>query len=85
MHAAQLGQTTAVGYLLAHGARVNDRDKHGYTALMWTAVDGWTATAQALLAANADTTIKGKDGFTAHAIAVKRGQASVADLLPATP
>ena len=55
--------------LVDRGAKLDEQDDQGRTALMIAAVLGHTAAAEALLARGADRTLKDKDGKTASDLA----------------
>jgi uncharacterized protein len=62
----------AVKMLLAHGAKVNEREPvKGQTALMWAASEGNAAAAEMLLEFGAGIQAKSKAGFTALLFAVR--------------
>ena len=63
--------------LLKHGAPIDDRDKHDWTALMWASWSGMPKVTEELLKANASLTPFGKQGFTALALASMRGKDQV--------
>jgi ankyrin repeat protein len=73
----------AVNLLLASGVNINDRDRNGQTALYGAAQWGWNDLVKALVARNADLTVKDARGRTAADIAMgdsggASGRASVA-------
>ena len=54
MHAAFTGRVARLRWLLARGARLERRDVHGKTALMWAAAGGSLEAVRALADAGAD-------------------------------
>ncbi len=81
VYAAREGNQKGVIELLKHGARVEQRDSSGNSALMWAAIGGHETIVQLLLKAGADPNSFDATGRTAldHAIASK--QVAVVDLL----
>jgi ankyrin repeat protein len=64
--------------LLAHGARVDDRDdRRGQTALMWAAAEGHAAIVQDFIEAGADFKLRTPSGFTPLLFAVREGRTDV--------
>jgi ankyrin repeat protein len=58
-----------VAALLAHGARVNDRDESGATALMYAVVHGLPLITQVLITNGADVNARSRDGGTVLSLA----------------
>jgi ankyrin repeat protein len=82
--ACQLGLAAMVTQLLAApGLKIDNRDRLGYTALMWAAHNGRADIVQALLSHGADPKLKGKDGKTAADIAKARGYPVILQALSA--
>ena len=74
MYAAKNGNTELVGYLHENGAEVNAQADDGYTALMFAAMYGKTATAKFLIEElKADKTLK-SHGKTAADLAMENNQ-----------
>lgn len=71
MFAASSPDPAMVQLLLASGADVNTRDKMGDPAINWAVYYGYAATVQALLDADADTSLTGHGN--AMQIALRRG------------
>lgn len=67
--------------LIAAGADVNARQRHGWTALHGAADSGDRAIVEALLAAGADPALANRDGKTAADVARERGHAELVALL----
>ena len=84
MHWAAITNRADVIPLLARaGVDINGIDEHGYTPLMYAAtIDfGDTTTAEALVAAGADKTIRNENGRTPLAQAVHFGHSRLAQVL----
>ena len=62
--AAGLGHSACVRLLLEHGAKVDERDVSGNTALVFAAVGGHVETVKLLLAAGADPNRRDEQGKT---------------------
>lgn len=67
------GDLVEVRRLLAAGARVNERGKDGFTALIYAAAFNHEDVAAALLEAGARTTLRTAEGETALSIAAAKG------------
>ncbi len=70
MHAIHKHQLDSVRVLLAHGARVNQREGGGVTALILAAGYGYADIVRMLLQAGADPEMESNDGTTALSAAV---------------
>lgn len=70
-----------VRMLIERGAAVNAQTRSGFTALHHAAETGSLSAAQALLNANADSTLRNANGKTAAEIARENGHPDVAQLL----
>jgi hypothetical protein len=70
MHAIHKNQPRSVRTLLANGARVNETNSHGTTALIMAAGYGYAGIVQDLLRAGADPALRDNDGRTALSAAV---------------
>lgn len=81
--AAERGDTALVKQLIAAGANVNEKDKAGYTALMWAARNGHAEVAAALVEARADMNARdcAANGWTPLMHAIHKDQNGVARLL----
>jgi len=81
--AAERGDTAQVKQLIAAGADVNEKDKSGYTALMWAARNGHTEVASLLLQARADMNVRdcASAGWTPLMHAIHKNQNDLARLL----
>jgi len=66
-----------VAALLEHGAKVNEVDKDGWSALMWAAWSGQPKVVSELLEAGADVDLVGHNGFTALSLAAMRGKSEI--------
>lgn len=73
----------AVRQLLAHGAPVNARQQHGWTALHSAAQNGSEEMVDALLKHGADVRAANEEGVTPAAVAEKAGHTRVAQSLRA--
>ena len=60
--AANRNDAQLVNLLVRYHAKVDARDKHGLTPLLWTAFNGGHDAAAALLSAGADINARGADG-----------------------
>ena len=81
-----LGDTDAkrsglVGLLLSHGARLDARDRDGWTALMWASWSGLTQVAGKLLESGASPHFADRQGNTALLIAAQRGNTAIVTAL----
>ena len=83
LKAAEQGNTGQVKSLLAKGASVDSKDSFDRTALMLSAVGGFSETTAALLEAGADVHAKAKYGQTALQFAVERGDSAIVGMLKA--
>lgn len=82
MLAAFDGHTEIVGFLLDQGARVDDLDPFGRTALMYASTGSYPDTVELLLLWQADPTIADRDErFTALMHAAAEGHADVVQIL----
>lgn len=63
--AADYGQTEVLEFLIANGANVNAKDKHGITPLLNAIFEGHTASVKLLLSKGADKTVKAPSGESA--------------------
>lgn len=70
MHAVYKNQPASVRTLLANGARVNETNGEGTTALIMAAGYGYSGTVEDLLKAGADPTLRANNGRTALSAAV---------------
>ena len=70
-----------VRVLLDHGAKVNERDNRGWTALTIAAERGHLGVVKLLLAERADQHLRAKNGKTAYAVARQSGHNAIAKLL----
>ena len=88
MLAAVAGQDEVVEWLIAHDAALDHAAKYGLSALMLSVVYGHVGIVRALVAAGADTDLKGTGppgfwGKTALQLAVDRGDAEMVRILGA--
>lgn len=79
--AAVVGQLDSAGLAGASGARVNDEDDYGGTALYWAAHNGHVEAVRALLEAGADARKAGPMGTPLQV--AQSGPAEVTELLRA--
>jgi len=84
LHAATAGRHREIALrLIAAGAQLDGRQRHGWTPLMAAADHGDTELAEALLAAGADATATNDDGLDAAGAAAARGHTALAERLTA--
>jgi hypothetical protein len=76
-----LGINRAVQWLLDNEVDVNSQNRHGDTALFWTANNGHEALVRLLLESEADVNLQNSDGTTALSWAVLNGDEAVVRLL----
>ncbi len=67
--------------VLKTGINVDIQDKHGKTALMWAAWDGYTEIVDILIQAGANMFIKDKDDKTALDMATEKGHTQTTELI----
>jgi ankyrin repeat protein len=81
--AAERGEADQVRKLIAAGADLNERDKSGYTALVWAARNGDTKVAEALIEARADMNVRdcAENGWTPLMHAIHKNNNEMARLL----
>jgi len=81
MAAAAEGLTDIVTVLLSGGARVNDVDPRGWTALHCAAEEGYETICRLLLDSGADPNVRTAQSGTALMVATLKGHAGVVKLL----
>ena len=82
MTAARTGRTGPVKALLSRGAKVDLKEQHGQTALMWAASEGHVSVVELLIEAGADFRTPLPDsGFTPMFFAVRDGHLQVVSAL----
>jgi ankyrin repeat protein len=81
METAMRGQKDAAELLLAKGADVNAVDSKGDTALHWALMMGHLDFARILIQANEDVNARNGFGLTPLALAKKRDDVKLIDLL----
>lgn len=82
MTAARTGKVDALKMLVAHRAKVNEKESwRGQTALMWAALENNVAATEMLVEVGADIEAKSKGGFTPLMFAVRAGHAPVVEAL----
>jgi ankyrin repeat protein len=81
MTAARTGRPAVVKLLLAAGARVDDKEWHGQTALMWAAAEGHSEVVQMLIDAGADFRNPLPSGFTPLLFAAREGKGDAVRVL----
>lgn len=79
--AAQDNNVAEVRRLIARGAKVNDKNKDGLTALHWAAYNGHSILAELLIDKGAKLNLKDKYGYAPLHWAAIRGSKAVAELL----
>ena len=79
--AAERGHKEIVEMLLEGGADINQKDNHGYTALMNASCYGHKEVVEILLQNGADVNIKNENGDTALIWATKEGYKEIVQLL----
>jgi hypothetical protein len=81
--AAERGEASQVKKLIASGVDLNERDKSGYTALVWAARNGNTQVAKALIEAGADMNARdcAANGWTPLIHAIHKNNNEMAHLL----
>lgn len=79
--AARKGEVRAILRLLEHGAAINGRDQHGWTALHRACFKGRVEAVRALLEKGIDVDAKDEDGYTALHCAVESGHVDVIELV----
>jgi ankyrin repeat protein len=79
--AAHEGHVPVIAALLKAGARVDDTNDYGETALILAVMGGHTGAIDALVAASADVRLSKNDGDTALHIASRNGRLDIARLL----
>lgn len=81
--AAERGDASQVKKLIASGVDLNERDKSGYTALVWAARNGSTDVAKALIEARADMNARdcAQNGWTPLIHAIHKNNNEMARLL----
>ena len=84
MLAARSGNVQVVKALLAYEARVDARERHGQTALMWAAAEGNTAVVRTLMDVGADINASLDSGLTPFFLAVREGRLETVRMLLAT-
>lgn len=75
------GDMRKIGALLAQGADVNSRDRHGQTALMLAAHAGQREVVETLVAHRTDLNVTAKFGLSALMLAIVAGHEEIALLL----
>ena len=81
MAAAAEGLTDIVTVLLSYGARVNDADPRGWTALLYAAEQGYETICRLLLDSSADPNVRTAQSGTALMVAALKGHAGIVKLL----
>jgi hypothetical protein len=81
MAAASEGLANVVKELLAHGARVDDRDSRGWTALLYAVENGYIEICTLLLESGADPNLRTAQSGTALMVSALKGHADIVRLL----
>ncbi|HZZ30907.1 MAG TPA: ankyrin repeat domain-containing protein [Phenylobacterium sp.] len=81
--AARAGRTDLLGGMIDDGAAVDERDSHGYTALIIAAYDGQPQTVEFLMGRGADPCAADLKGNTALMGVAFKGQLAIAERLVA--
>ncbi len=79
--AARAGRTDLLGGMITDGVSVDERDSHGYTALIIAAYDGQRQTVEFLMARGADPCATDLKGNTALMGVAFKGETEIAGLL----
>jgi ankyrin repeat protein len=79
--AARAGRTDLLGGMIDDGASVDERDSHGYTALIIAAYDGQPQTVEYLMGRGADPCAADLKGNTALMGVAFKGQLTIAERL----
>ncbi|XP_062109838.1 protein VAPYRIN-like [Humulus lupulus] len=79
--AARKGEVRTMVRLIEHGAAINGRDQHGWTALHRACFKGRVEAVRALLEKGVDVDAKDEDGYTALHCAAESGHADVIELV----
>ncbi|KAM6546926.1 hypothetical protein CsatB_027662 [Cannabis sativa] len=79
--ASRKGEVRTMLRLIEHGAAINGRDQHGWTALHRACFKGRVEAVRALLEKGVDVDAKDEDGYTALHCAVESGHADVIELV----
>jgi ankyrin repeat protein len=79
--AVQQGDFEQVGRLVSEGADVNSKDRHGQTALMVAATQGYTAVVKILVQSKAELDEAAKYNLTALMLAVLNGHTEIVRIL----
>lgn len=80
--ASRTGNAEAVRLLIAHGARIDDREtSRGQTPLMWAIAEGHASVVHALLESGADVHARSAAGFMPLLFAAQQGHLDVARTL----
>lgn len=79
--AARKGELRTIHKLLDHGATINGRDQHGWTALHRASFKGWVDVVRTLIHKGIDVNAKDEDGYTALHCAAESGHADIIELL----
>jgi ankyrin repeat protein len=79
--AARAGRTDLLGGMIDDGVSVDERDSHGYTALIIAAYDGQRQTVEFLMGRGADPCASDLKGNSALMGVAFKGETEIADLL----
>lgn len=81
MYATRANDKEIVKLLLDRGANVDMQDKHGHSALIIAAYNGYTDIVEMLLDKSANPNLKDGKGKTALVLADKKGHQTIVDIL----
>lgn len=82
---ATKGQKDVVQLLLEYGARIDDRDNDGITAIMYASYHGHASAIEVLLNWGADADVQNKAGQTAYQLALNAGFEDAAGVIERGP
>ena len=81
MNAASMGDIETVQKLVKNGANINEKDRSGYTPLIWAIYSNKVEAVKAFIQMGADIEIQDKSGYTPLILAVSWSHSDIAKLL----